>query len=94
MNNTQDLSIIKAGIQRECAPAVLEFSAAWALLDRELAQGGNPEGSITDVLQKAYITESPYPAGSKDLLDRADGDLEYHKVHAKYHSHILVMATY
>ena len=38
------------------------------------------------MLQKAYITESPYPAGSKVLLDRADGDLEYHKVHAKHHS--------
>jgi hypothetical protein len=39
------------------------------------------------VLQLAYITNNPYPVGSKDELERAAGPLTYHAVHERYHAH-------
>ena len=41
----------------------------------------------TAVLQLAYITNNPYPVGSKDELERAAGPLTYHAVHERYHAH-------
>jgi hypothetical protein len=58
--------------------AVQDFKASWDSYretDEERRLG----------LQVAYITLNPHPAGSKDILDVANGPEEYHKVHLKYH---------
>lgn len=38
-----------------------------------------------EVLQKAYITDNPNPAGQRQVLQRAEGDEFYHAEHAKFH---------
>jgi hypothetical protein len=57
---------------------LIEFKQAWDAFrptDAERLLG----------LQVAYITLNPHPAGSKDILDVAPGDEEYHAVHLQYH---------
>ena len=56
--------------------ALLRFTTAWA----EIAPR-----SPREVLQRAYIFDNPNPTGSKELLDRAEGGLEYDRVHEEYH---------
>ncbi len=56
------------------ADALQDFSAAWHEL-----------GDPTDYLQRAYITDNPYPTGSKDQLDAAPDDSRYSAVHTTYH---------
>lgn len=58
--------------------AVLEFAEVWNALK---ASGASPEGE----LQAAYITDNPHPTGEKHLLDSAEADTPYDRVHARYH---------
>ena len=56
--------------------ALKEFSSAWNTIP------GNPSEALKD----AYVRRNPNPVGQKERLDYADGDLEYNKVHKKYHA--------
>ena len=56
--------------------AIVEFKKGWTEF---FAKGP------TEALQAAYITENPNPTGSKEELDRADGDEGYHETHAHFH---------
>ncbi len=48
-----------------------------------------------EVLQKAYITDNPNPAGQRQLLQRAEGTEFYHAEHAKFHRTFLsIMQEY
>lgn len=58
--------------------AVSEFSDTW---NAWTLFGGDP---LVE-LQKAYIENNPHPIGQKHLLDKAEGDFHYNKVHEKYH---------
>ena len=58
--------------------ALSEFTGtwkAWAMF------GADPAAE----LQAAYIDNNPHPVGQRHLLDAADTESHYNKVHAKYH---------
>eukprot|EP00929_Paragymnodinium_shiwhaense_P068898 TRINITY_DN34743_c0_g1_i1.p1 TRINITY_DN34743_c0_g1~~TRINITY_DN34743_c0_g1_i1.p1 ORF type:complete len:1694 (-),score=385.43 TRINITY_DN34743_c0_g1_i1:219-5300(-) len=58
--------------------AMVEFKQAWDLYAPTHAER-------LAGLQQEYIFDSPYPLGSKDMLDYAAGDATYHTIHKKYH---------
>jgi len=62
----------------ELVSAMWDFKQAW-----DKYRDTNAERLLS--LQIAYILLNPFPTGSKDQLDAADGPEEYHKVHAQYH---------
>ncbi len=55
--------------------ALSNFSATWDWIP----------GGATETLQKAYITDNPHPTGSKEELDKAEGDFAYNGIHASFH---------
>ncbi|WP_341366819.1 methyl-accepting chemotaxis protein [Yoonia sp. BS5-3] len=57
------------------AAAMIDFSSIWSAL---------PETAREDIRQD-YTTRSPYAAGERQNLDRADGEHPYHEIHARYH---------
>ena len=57
--------------------AQLFFDHAWQEL------GDDPERA----LQSAYINQSPFPAGEKDKLDKAETGTRYDRIHHKYHGY-------
>jgi len=68
-----------------------EFSAEYLNQNHHNADvdsiiNGLPSTAIA--LQRAYISDNQQPLGSKDAMDRAPGDEEYHNHHATYHSEI------
>ena len=55
--------------------AMQEFSSIWRRL---------PEAARED-LRQDYTTRSPYGAGERQNLDRAEGEHPYHELHARHH---------
>ncbi|MQX38283.1 methyl-accepting chemotaxis protein [Roseospira navarrensis] len=72
-----DLDVVAAS--GEAVRALRDFTLAFEGLAADSA------APVTDVLQRAYITENTYPTGEKDRLNTAPGDTAYDRVHAKYH---------
>lgn len=73
---------------------VREFAAAWeALDDANVAETTGPSSKSRaakngprEILQKLYVTDNPYPEGSREKLDTAgDGSL-YSQAHEEHHS--------
>lgn len=58
--------------------AVKDLTSTWKFWQQ---MGANPSVELV----KAYIEDSPYPAGEKQKLDRAQTGSGYDDVHAKYH---------
>ena len=74
---------LQATSMPEVKSAMAAFRSAWG----ELAGSGSDGlGQATALLQKAYISENPYPVGSKDMLAFALGPQKYHAAHKQYHT--------
>ena len=69
----QDLNIVAGNPTTK--QALRDFTSAWRQLDDD----------PTTLLQRLYIDENPYPTGQKELLDAADDQSIYSKMHARYH---------
>ncbi len=72
--------VLRATSMPEVKSAMTAFRSAWG----ELA-GSDGLGGARVQLQKAYISDNPYPLGSKDMLGSAPRPEAYHAVHKQYH---------
>lgn len=74
--NVQQDIVIKSAA-RETLKALYDFGDAWQTMGAD----------VTKKLQKAYITDNPYPTGEKEKYERAFGENPYHQAHQKHHNH-------
>lgn len=70
-----EASVVTASTGTQAIGALYGLSAAF----REIGSDAKEQ------LQAAYIANNEFPAGERQALDRATGDLYYHTVHSSYH---------
>ena len=72
-----DLEVMaQSGITQD---ALVRLGAGFENIKKE---GGNPR----DFLRNSYITQNPYKADERKLLEEVDDGSYYSKFHPKYHS--------